>query len=314
MHQIVACEVVCFIAVNSDVQHLFESSSRALRLDRISAPGTLLPVDAVLATAATQADVRNTLDKVVFTPGKALSDGKIKLPHVKNSNSNCEAFCTTLQSFPTAPYRVDLLFFSTKIRRCLLSLRLCRFMLSPKTPESKLTEGCRQCIDTAGLEEAVLQLEAAFGRDALLAFANSIHQKSPRKWDNEEIVRDDGTHGALIVIKPKETIPLHDHPGACGTHLVLGGIAQHHQFSVVGQSEGAWVLRREIQTQRLLQQNSIVSFSTEQGNAHSFVAGDKGCVLLNIFRPSGQPRYWYYPLNDISSQTVVAVRVKREAR
>lgn len=116
----------------------------------------------------------------------------------------------------------------------------------------------------------------------------------------------------MLAIGPNATIPLHDHPGAFGTHLVLSGSSLHHQFSVLGQHQGAWVLRREQLADKLLLENSMVSYSIDRANVHTFLAGEEGCTLISIARYSAQPSYWYYPTNPIAGQTVIAVRMRRK--
>ena len=161
-------------------------------------------------------------------------------------------------------------------------------------------------------KDAVLRFAADYGRDALIARARGLAANNPLKWHAETLRETDKFRCTVLAIDPNEAIPLHDHPGAWGTLLVLHGSVLHHQFTVVGQDRGAWVLRRARAARELLRPSTLTSFSADFGNAQSFVAGDEGCILLGISLRSSQPSYWYSPLNDIASATVVAFRSERQ--
>ena len=162
------------------------------------------------------------------------------------------------------------------------------------------------------LRDAVVRFEAEFGPDVARARVKKPSGSSGGRWDAETLFENERWRVSVIAIAAGQTIPLHDHPGSHGAHLVLSGEAAHHQFSVSGQRGAHWVLTREQDADGRLSKGKVTDFQSGRGNAHSFTAGGEGCVLLCISRRSSDPGYWYCPLNGIESRTLIAVRLKRK--
>jgi hypothetical protein len=170
---------------------------------------------------------------------------------------------------------------------------------------------CDAWKDTLCLENALPRLKTEYANVIDLAWTTQLSATKGRKWCSRPLDRRDDWVLAEVAIAPNETIPLHDHPGSAGAHLVLAGSVFHYQFTILGQNRGTWILQQERLTTKRLSIGDVVAFANVKGNVHSFVAGQEGCVLLGISGRASSPRYWYCPTNDIQSHTLAAIRIKR---
>ncbi len=181
----------------------------------------------------------------------------------------------------------------------------------PSQPTATWSSTSERQFAEASQQDFLLALKAEMAESGISRLVGNAAKANNGRWFSKVLMQNQERSCSLLVIKAGATIPLHDHPGASGTHLVLNGSTQHYQFNVTGKHNGAWTLVGVPKARKLLKPSDMVSFHSDHGNAHSFIAGAEDCILIHITQRSNQPSYWYIPTQAITAPTVSALRKKR---
>ena len=119
-------------------------------------------------------------------------------------------------------------------------------------------------------------------------------------WGWQSIISTPELRIGLLEIHKNKSIPIHDHPGACGTLIVLKGnlevsIYQSNSNQQTGET-GFAVLSK--QHRQIVKEKESAIITETEGNIHSLASMTDTCIVLDILlRPYDERlRTWYMPV------------------
>jgi len=157
---------------------------------------------------------------------------------------------------------------------------------------------------------------------------NSKHQHALERAKNEPIknnnlvislFENDFLRVNLVTIKPKGSLPLHDHPGSAGAMMVISGDVRTvvcEQIQPMDKTNQSKSMLNIIEN-KVLTTGESGCFTQEQHNIHSFEALSERAVLMVVhaqpFAPIQQSYFFTAnPLQKIGSQ-MLAQRIRAQA-
>lgn len=113
---------------------------------------------------------------------------------------------------------------------------------------------------------------------------------------------------SLVTIQTGKSLPLHDHPGASGTMMVIDGEVSIHHCNAEQSQNGSPLTLEVIETTNLLR-GQVSWFTDSEKNIHSIGTETHRAVLLIIHTPgfSAHQQSFYFPL---TGKLVAGSRVK----
>jgi hypothetical protein len=126
-------------------------------------------------------------------------------------------------------------------------------------------------------------------------------------WGWQSIIDSPDLRIGLLEIHRNKSIPIHDHPGACGTLIVLKGKLDVSTYQSSSNNEmdrsGLAVLSK--QSKQILEEKEFALITETEGNIHSLASVSDVCVVLDILlRPYDESlRTWYMPASEQVSET-----------
>ena len=130
------------------------------------------------------------------------------------------------------------------------------------------------------------------------------HQNSWPQWGWYPFVDETDIRIGLLEIHKDKPVPIHDHPGANGLLLVLGGTLRVDEY-LPRPMEGLnkiKIVELVLQQRTIFDTNDYALITPNDGNIHSLIAETDICLVLDILlTPYDETqRTWYMPMTEVS--------------
>ena len=155
----------------------------------------------------------------------------------------------------------------------------------------------------AGLPALLSEIQDKLSEQAryqqLLEQADSCSPSLERSWQNQPLIDTPQLRVGLLTVFRFSSIPLHDHPGACGLQKVLSGrirVTHYDQESGLENSERVvWLNRKAVREYAV---GELAFYYRHSENLHEVTSVSTKSILLNmVVRPYDEKkRSWYFPV------------------
>jgi hypothetical protein len=126
-------------------------------------------------------------------------------------------------------------------------------------------------------------------------------------WGWQSIIDKSDLRIGLLEIHRNKSIPIHDHPGACGTLIVLKGKLDvtTYKSSINNEMAKSGLAVLSKQSKQILKEKEFALITETEGNIHSLASESDVCIVLDILlRPYDETlRTWYMPASEQVSET-----------
>lgn len=176
-------------------------------------------------------------------------------------------------------------------------------------------EGVHDTVVGHGLRLLHLRLRSHDSRyqGALARSGSARPEDAARRWEWHSLYEDRQVRLGLLSIRQGASVPLHDHPGITGFHLVVAGTAYIQQFDVRGHIGDPQVVELAPVSEALYEPGEVAAYRPDHGNVHGLQAETRYCAMLTVNTPlcHDADRAWYFPFDDLvgCNETVFAERV-----
>ena len=171
-------------------------------------------------------------------------------------------------------------------------------------------KGCRFCC-----RNYKIKLSGQTHYQQILEEAYSFAPHHEKPWRHQPLIDTPHLRVGLLTVFRFSSIPLHDHPGACGLQKVLSGkirVGHYDQESGLENSERVvWLNRKAV---RDYAAGESACYHRDSGNVHQVTSLDSKSILLNmVVRPYDEKkRSWYFPVTGfIPKERDLYVRVSK---
>ena len=141
----------------------------------------------------------------------------------------------------------------------------------------------------------------------LLSGAAQANSNTWSGWGWQSIIDTPDLRIGLLEIHSNKNIPIHDHPGACGTLIVLQGKLEvsTYQSSINKEMAKSGLAVLSKQGKQILEEKEFALITETEGNIHSLASVSDVCIVLDILlRPYDEGlRTWYMPASEQFSET-----------
>jgi hypothetical protein len=141
------------------------------------------------------------------------------------------------------------------------------------------------------------------------SLSSGVSQASHKMWSGwgwQSIISRPDLSVGLLEIYKNNLIPIHDHPGGCGTLIVLQGKLAVSTYKSSSNNEmarsGLAFLSK--QSKQILEEKEFAIITETEGNIHSLASvSDVSIVLDILLKPYDENhRSWYMPASDQGSE------------
>ena len=152
---------------------------------------------------------------------------------------------------------------------------------------------------TVLLSELQEKLSAQAGYRRLLEEADSFSHDHEKPWQHQPLIETPDLRIGLLTVFRFSSIPLHDHPGACGLLKVLSGKIRVGHYDLESSSENSqrvvWLNRKTVREYAV---GESACYHRHSENVHQVTSLDSKSILLNmVVRPYDETkRSWYFPV------------------